>query len=396
VAVGTLTPDPQRLFRDYVLTNIQYWRDFVTDAQTLPAELDRGRQQIITAIRFAFDLDEAWPHTAALISAVSAYMERSGHWDVWQSVLTRAIETACAVEDNLTEVEFSALLARLLARKNQIEAAIRQHRCTIDLARRAGNRYNQARAYTNLGYLLIDYGHWWRSEVLCCTALQIFEQLDNQHGQAHTHNHLGVLYLRQFCWTQAQYHLERACDLWQAMGDDHGLMRGYVNLGWFHVETEQPSQIIEYSRKALHQADLTGEVSQIGAIYLNMSCAFRLQGAAKQAEAYARRAIKIFSQYEHSLYLPSAWINLGEALLDQGQKEAAGQYLEAALKEFQRLDYGYGEIKTLLALIEYDRMTDQSAQIDIWFGLAETRIAQLKQAPQRDHFQTLLDRYRPS
>ncbi|HEX9923990.1 MAG TPA: hypothetical protein VGD99_15135 [Anaerolineae bacterium] len=94
MAVGTLTPDPQRLFQSYVLTNIQHWRDFVTLSTPSPADLDRCRQRIVTAIQFAIDLAEAWFPTAEVISAFSAYMERSGHWHVWHGVLRRAIETA--------------------------------------------------------------------------------------------------------------------------------------------------------------------------------------------------------------------------------------------------------------------------------------------------------------
>lgn len=395
MAVGTVTPNPQQLFRRAVLTNVQYWRDLVTDPETSLADLDQGHQRIVIAIRFALNHNKAWPHTVPLISAFSAYMERRGHWDVWQRILTRAIEAARAAGDSQAEIELSILLARLFARQDQL-TAIRQYRRTAALTRQAGDSYNQARIYSNLGYLFVESEHWWRAEVLCCIALQVFEQLDDSHGQAHTHNHLGSLYLRQYRWTPAQRHLEQACALWLTIGDDHGLMYGYMNLGLLHAEAEHAEEALYYSKKALKRARLTGEMFETGAIYLNMSYSYRLNGEAIQAEAYARQAEILFRRFPNTRYLAMAWVNLGEALLNQKRAEKARFYLESALNEFQALTYAYGEIWALLALIKYGQSTALLDQTNRWVSAAETRIAQLSQAAQRHYFQRLLAQYRQS
>ncbi|MCB0196079.1 MAG: tetratricopeptide repeat protein [Anaerolineae bacterium] len=394
MAVGPVTLDAPNLFRTYILTNIQYWHDFITAPETSLADLDQNRQRIITAIDFAIELDEAWPHTAALISDFSTHMERSGHWVVWQRILTRAMRAAHHVGDLLTEVEFSALLARLYSRQDHTRAAIGQYRRTINLARRAKDHYNKARAYTNLGYLYIDIDRWWQAEVLCCAALRIFEQLDDHHGQAHTHNHLGTLYTRQCNWDLAQEHLQQACALWQTVADDHGLMRGYLNLSLLYAEAERPEEALRYSEKALKQADLTGEKSELGLIYLNMSYACRLHGDPVQAAEYARKSEALYRRFANARYLASTWVNLGEALLDQDHAEKAKPYLETALTEFQTLNYAYGEIRALLALIKYGQITEQLDQTATWVTDANSRINQLDVPAQRHHFQMLLKRYR--
>lgn len=383
----------EHLFRDYVLTNVHYWGDVVTNSETSPDELARARQRIVTAIGFGLELEDAWSDTAALIIAFATYMERSGHWSTWQPVLTRAIQIAQTIEDKPTEVEFSILLARLLFRQNQTDAGVRQYRRTVTLARCAGDRYNEARAFTNLGYLFVEAEQWWRAEVLCYAALRIFDELDNAHGQAHTHNHLGSLYLRQYDWEKAQYHLEQACGLWEKMGDNHGLMRGYLNLSAVHIEAEDAKNALHYSKKALKHSELVGETSEIGAIHLNLSFAYLLKGETVQAEQYARQAETQFRRYLKKHDLAVIWGILGKALLVQHQFEKSKPYLEAALIEVQELDYTYGEIQALLALIKYEQVVKQFDQAKHWISLAETRISQLSHRAQRDHFHKLLAQY---
>jgi tetratricopeptide (TPR) repeat protein len=396
MAISELKPAPQTIFRQYVLTNIQYWRDYVAARTSASSPLERERDRVVKSILFAFELEEAWPFIAELIKSFSAYMERGGHWETWSGVLARAISTARRVSDSPSEVELSALMARLLKRQDRVREAIRQHQHTIRLARQTGDPYNEARACTNLGYLYTEQGRWYRAEVLCRHALRIFEQLDSDHGRAHTENHLGFLYTRQYHWELAQQHLERACSLWSSMKDEYGLMRGYINLGNLYVEAEQPEKALLYSEKALEQARLTGEASEIGVIYLNMSFAYRLTGDPLQAESYARQAETLYRRFSNSLYLPAAWSNLGEALLDQGRFEEARDYLEAALKYNREAKHKYGEIKTLMALIEYNLAIGDQLQAATELRHVETLIDQLETASQRHHFHSLLIKYHRS
>lgn len=227
----TDVPGRANFFRQTVLNNLRYWQGWLETNLNQATALDRERNAIAKALSFAFDLDPAWPVVFELVTTLSPLMERRGHWDLWQWVLTRALETAQRMEDRAAEVTLSALLARLLFQQSRYKEAVCHYRRTIRLARQIGDQFNEARACTNLGYHFIEQGRWQRAEVLCCYALCLFEAIDSDHGRAHTENHLGILYTRRHRWPEARQHLERACNIWQAMGDDHGSMRGYLNLG---------------------------------------------------------------------------------------------------------------------------------------------------------------------
>ncbi len=398
MAVITLTNTQScaNFFQHCVLINLQYWRDYLAVNTTDVAALDREQSGIIRAISFALDLDEAWSAVYKLIVAFSPYMERRGYWETWNWVLSKAIEAARWAEDVGAEVHLSALLARLLQRQSRFKQAIAWYRRTIRLARRSGDRFNEARACSNLGYLYIEQGYWYRAEVLCRHALSIFEQVGSDHGRAHTQNHLGILYTRQCLWDKARLHLERACALWGSMADDHGLMLGFINLGLLYNEMECPTEALHYLDKALQQARLTGEEALIGTIYLNMGYAHKLSGEPAQTEAYARQAETIFRRFSNSLYLPLAWINLGEACLDQGRWQEARLHLEAALEACRRLQHKYGEARALVGIMDYNLATGNHQKVVEQLPELERLVKHHGQGGHNHQLESLLTKYRHS
>lgn len=346
------------LFRHYILTNVQYWQEYVTQQSSDIAALDRERDRILKAISFALEMEEAWPCVYEVIVTFSSFMERRGYWESWNRLLNQALEVARRLEDVTKATTLSALLARLLQQQSRIESAIVQHRYTIRLARQTGNRFEEARACTNLGFLYIEQGHWHRAEVLCYHALNIFEAIDSDHGRAHTENHLGVLYTRKCLWDKAQQHLERACAIWKSMDDNHGLMRGFINLSFLYNEMEYGKKSLDCLKNALHQARITGEETELGLIYLNMAVAYRLSGEPLQAETQARHAEVIFRQSSNPDGLALAWVNLGGAYIDQKMWDKARRYLEAGLEACRNLKNEYGEIRALIGIVEYELAKD--------------------------------------
>ncbi len=383
-------------FQRRVLVNLQYWRDSPAIKTTDVAVLDQERTGLVRAITFALEIDEAWPLVRELITALSVYMERRGYWETWGQVLKQAVETARRVEDGAGAVSLSLLLARLLQRESQLKQAIARYRQTIRLARQIGDEYNEARACSNLGYLYVDRGYWYRAEVLCCHALSIFERINSDHGCAHTENHLGYLCIRQYRWRLARQHLERACKIWQSMGDDHGLMRGFINLSLLYLDMERPDEVLTYSKKALQQAKLTGEEAEIGTIYMNMGDAYRLSGESAKAEAYAWQAEVIFRRFSDSVGLAWVQYNLGLACLDQKKWQEAKLHLEAALQAWRRMANKYWEIITLTGMVEYELAKDDRAQAARQLSEVERLINQYDQNRQDPHWQSLLLKYRRS
>lgn len=382
------------IFRHRVLLNAHYWQSYLHEQTRKVEALDNERDRIIKAIWFALDLDEAWPSARDLIEAFSSYMERRGYWDIWHQILKRAINVAKNVGDISGVTNISALFARLLFQQSHFQEAVVHYRQTVRMARQIGDQFNEARAYTNLGYYYIDHGHLYRAEVLCCHALKLFEQLDSNHGRAHTENHLGILYTRQHRWAHARQHLERAGDLWRIMGDEHGLMRVLINLGGLHIKMEQPNEALGYLEKALDQAKLTGDEITIGRIYVNMGHTHIIGADLAKAEAHTRRAETIFRQYSNAAELARVWGNLGVIYSRQGKWDEAISNLENSLAMWRNLKNNIDEINTLMDMIEYELAKGNRQQARVRIKEVDQLIRSNQDNVQYRHLQSRLDKLR--
>lgn len=343
--------DPQQclnFFERRVVHEVDYWGAQEAVRAIVVKTLDRERENILKAIGFGLAVAAAWPATRQLIVTFAPYMERRGLWDSWHSLLLRAIAAAQRTGDVAGEITLTALLARLCQRQSRGADVVTYYRRVIRLARRTDNRFELARACSNLGYYYVDGGHWWRSEILGQRALAIFAELNSQHGQAHTYNHLGVLYTRQKRWAEAEIYLQRACGLWRAMGDEYSLTAfGLVNLGLLYTGQTKPQEALRWLKEAYHRAEALGETAIVGRILQNTAIATRQNGDLAKAETLARQAEQIFQKYHDVLLLAYTWHNLGIIFAQDRQIAKAEEYVGRALQLYRQLGNRYGEEQLL-------------------------------------------------
>lgn len=373
----TLTDTVYRVdfFRQCILNSLAYWHRQVTPDG---ASADEDRGNILRAISFGLDLGEiAWPVTLSLIEAYTFQMERQGYWDEWQRIIGRALALATRLQDRASEVRLAILSARLSYRQSRLNEVAKGYRQAVRIARQLGDLFNEARAYTNLGYHFSETGQWYRAEVLCCYALTLFEQIANNHGLAHTHNHLGALYYRLHRWDEAKYHFEQAASIWQASGDEHGLMWAYLNLGALCVDMAQPEPALNYLNQALHQADITEEKIVVGRIYTNMARAYQLAGDLVKAESYNRQAETIFQRNANFGELSRVWNGLGLIYFQQGKWSEATFYLEQSLALWRKLGIKFEEIEVLLDMGECELKREN-------WPAAQDRLSEIEQLIEQD------------
>ena len=382
-------------FQRRVVKSAQHWQTYVAEKQADPAALEQGQAQILRAISFSLTSPAAWPAARQLIESYASYMERRGYWDAWRDILTQAITAAQQHEDTAGHVTLIALRARLLQRQSRYREAVRAYRRVIRLARRTNNRFEEARACSNLGYLYIDtIGRWWRAEVLSCQALAIFEALDSDHGRAHTENHLGVLYIRRRWWAEAEIHLKQACALWQTTGDDHSLIYGFENLGMLYYETERPKEALLYLNKALYQAKLTNAVTEFGTIWNSIALVYRQDGNLKQAKAYAKQAETIFQRFSGTVGLAQVWGNLGMIYLYQHKWTKAKKFLQDSLTLFHSLSNLDGEIQALTDMIEFEFARGDKIQTSFRLNQLEELISKGSKGELQKYWKEQADKYR--
>lgn len=368
-------PDCRNFWQQRIQLNLTYWQSYLVQNSADTTVLEREWQAIVRAILLGLDLPAAWPAVFQLIVDFSNFMERRGYWDVWQSVLHRALPAATQAD----EITLSVLLARLHQRQGQVKPMIASCRRTIRLARQAGNRYDLARACSNLGYHFIEQGHWHRGEILCCYALEIFEALNSDHGRAHTENHLGILYFRRQLWERAEQHLNRACNIWEAMGDTSGLMFGYINLGALCYEAGRPKEGLRFLQQALALAGQMGDVVFAGRIYLNTGICYRIMGQFNQAEEYLRRADATFKRYPSLYWSGLVLDNLGLLATGRQQWAEAEKQLTLARQIWSDVGNTHHEIRVLSYLAQLELARDEPERANFWLRQAQQMLTQVGQ-----------------
>ncbi len=296
---------------------------------------DEERLQACHVLDYGLRAAESWTGARDLTIALATYMERGGHWEIWQQFLERAIAAAQERHDLDHQITLTALLARLYQRWSKSAAMVQSYRRVIRLARRGNNRYELARACSNLGYHYILTGNLWRAELLSHYALAIFNELDSNHGRAHTHNHLGILFTRQYDWVKAKEHLLAACAIWQTSQDQFGLMRGYGNLSFLYHETENYREAIHYSTLAIELAERLGEEPLAGVFAMNISVGNLNIGDLQKTKEFAALAQTIFEK--HSDRFGLAQIAHVNSLIAIEEKDflQAQRYIDYALNELK-------------------------------------------------------------
>lgn len=383
-------------FQQRILRAVAYWQNHDAVNSLEIAYLDRERDAILKAIALGLQFAPAWPLVRALIIAMTSYMERRGHWDAWHQVLLRAIAVSRRQGDTDHEVTLTALLARLCQRQSRPDDVVRYYRRVIRLARHSNNQFELARACSNLGFLYIDRGYWWRSEVLSLHALAIFEELQSDHGLAHTHNHLGLLYTKQQRWDVAQQNLVAACSLWQANEDIHSLVYGLENLGLLYYDMKRPTDAIDYLEQALNFITITGEEAERANVLNILGIVHIQEGNLYKAEELLNQAEDIFRKYSNSLGLAHVWLNLGVIATRRHEQRDAKFRLNGSLSMYKTLQNHDGIARVMLALIEYEIAREDRKQAVSRINDLENYIVQYIVESNRPYFRNHLNEFHHS
>ncbi len=394
----TTTQQASSYFEAQIRKRLAYWGNHeavkTIDIQTL----DRRRESVLNVISFGLELQDAWPLVRDLMLAFTRFMERRGHWQIWNDLLHRAIAVANHVGDTDGAVTISALLARLYLRQGPPEKTIFHHRQVIALARQAGNHYEEARGLTNLGYFYIDAGYWWRSEVLCCAAMEVIDQIEGEDGdylRAVTENHFGILYQRKNQWLIAEQHYTQACNIWENMEDHRGnLLFGYMNLGVLFIKKSEPNTAIEWHQKALEQVAQNGDNTHQAVVTMNLAVAYQEKEDFDEAIEFYKEAENLLRQNADILNLTRVFGNLGILYRQQQRWEQALEYMQAASEGYKSLNNWEGQLECLFDFLDYAIDIEDDEMVLFYMSQAEAMIDKHSQGTHRAKLMERLASYR--
>ncbi|MBV7338385.1 hypothetical protein KFU94_61195, partial [Chloroflexi bacterium TSY] len=150
------TAEEAKYFVQRVLHMVKQWNATEAIHEVDVTILDHEYESVTGAISLGLTLEQGWAIVKPLIIAFTPFMERRGHWHTWHLILERAIDRAHSAEDLDGEITLTALLGRLCQRESRPKDVVYYYRRVIRMAQRSGNRFEEARACSNLGYAYID------------------------------------------------------------------------------------------------------------------------------------------------------------------------------------------------------------------------------------------------
>jgi tetratricopeptide (TPR) repeat protein len=167
-------------------------------------------------------------------------------------------------------------------------------------------------------------------------------------------------------------------------------MRGCLNLGALHIYSQRPNEALVYLKKALALAELTGDETSRGRIYINMGLAHIIGGNLTQAESYVLQAQTLLQKYTNTAELARAWDSLAAIYVRQGKPAEAIALSENALTVWRQLKNTEDEITTLMDLVEYELAGGNRQQAVLRLREVEHRIGPHKDTPYRHHLPRLV------
>lgn len=197
---------------------------------------------LVTALHGLRDSGEA--HVHRLLGLAYAHLGRD---DEAEDHLRRALDLA---DDHLNRANVHHNVAWLLNRAGRVEEALGHSREALDLYRKDGHLFGEARMLNAVGFFASALGDDRQAIDHCEAALALLEELDDRPGQANTWDTIGIAHHRLGDHDRAAECYDRALELFRSHGDRFHEADTLTNLG----DTWEAAGRTEEARRTWRQA----------------------------------------------------------------------------------------------------------------------------------------------
>lgn len=374
-----------------IITNtVHYWLDTLAADTTQARLAEEDFYGVTRTIEAAVALGDPdlWSLAMDLTMAIQSHMQRYGHWIEWDRFLQYLIAHARHLGDRKSEASLLVVRAYVWLQQSDRRAAIRCYRDAWLLYRELDDSRGLATTYSNLGYLYITLGHFWRAEVLNTRAVALFTRLGDTRRLAYTVNHLGIAALQQQRWEEAEIHLSRARKLMEETEDRRGLAIALHNLGNLHERTGNLEAALVYGQQAIELYRALDDRPAVAAVLMNIGNIYRRQSDHLRARDTYSQAETVLQDVGNTLDLARVRHNLGMTYTLLKEWTEAEHCFRRALEHWDLEEDPLNQANTLgeLAVLytAWGRCADAHAALDEAWALVGERHDARAQALQQE------------
>ena len=217
------------------------------------------------------------------------------------------------------------------------------HKQKLSIAKKAGDRDGEGRAYGNLGTAYHSLGNF-KQAIECHTKrLSIAKEVGNRAGEGCAYVNLGNAYYSLCNFKQAIEYHKLHLSIAKEVGDRAGEGGAYGNLGNTYFSLGNFQQAIEYHKLDLSIAKEVGDRDGEGRAYVNLGCAYHRLGNVRQAIAYFKLHLNITKEVGDRAGEGGAYGNLGNAYHSLGNFKQAIEYHKVVLSIAKEMGDRTGE-----------------------------------------------------
>jgi DNA-binding SARP family transcriptional activator/tetratricopeptide (TPR) repeat protein len=234
-----------------------------------------------------------------LATAVSAFLDRRGHWAEWLETQHTALAAALRVADLDGQAQAHRGLGRVNFRLRRTDDALTHFTAALDLYRRLGDDLGQAGAHRGLASLHDQQGRFREALDHSQQALDGYRAVGDETGQANQLNAVGWFQCELGDHQQALASCEQALALLEAIDDRHGQAATWDSLGYVHHRLgDHPRAIACYERSRQLHHEL-GDRYQETVVLTHLGDTHHTAGDSDAATHAWRRALDVLEQLGH-------------------------------------------------------------------------------------------------
>jgi tetratricopeptide (TPR) repeat protein/DNA-binding SARP family transcriptional activator len=298
--------------------------------QDCKKRMDAERQSLLRAARYA--AAHGYPgHAALLPHFLAGFLDTWGDWTEAVDLHRLAAQAWHEAGNAAGEARARTDLCFILGRMGRYDEAITQAQAAIALARPASNKDDEASALSVMGLILWQQARYPQALVCLDEALGIWRSLDDRHGEADALCRGAIVLWHLRRPADALRQAEQALVIYRELGDPQGETNSLNNLGDMQRAMGRYEQALANYRAALGMVNDIGNRQGKAVALSNIGDVYRHAGDLAEAVKHYRTALREFLAIGDRRSEAEVLISMGETFRQAGDHPAAISQLQKAL-----------------------------------------------------------------
>ncbi|MCL6218906.1 tetratricopeptide repeat-containing sensor histidine kinase [Zunongwangia pacifica] len=209
----------------------------------------------------------------------------------------------------------------------------------LAIAKKAGLKQQQARAYYALGNLENSSGDYKNTVVHSKKTIELLKELESDSGLATSYNLLALGYKNMGNYTQAMESFLHCLDYAKKDNDQQQQANAYQNIATLYILQKEHKKAIENLSRATHLFKELGDENGIYTTLFNFANILKEQGRFEEAREHYKTVLDYRKKENNKTVIAYININLSQMLVEEKKYGQAVVSLKKTLKLLQELQF---------------------------------------------------------